>query len=159
MDQLRWIQYHGIPLLAVFDHLPQPSEGVRVDEVQACLVVVGVLLGLSDGFFIEINSCDVITAGLEFGGQGEAAGVAAEVQHPTLRPLAKALAVVALITEESGFVARGKVRAIADAVLSETDEGRGWVVHFGHVRDANVFHQTDVGIDMNDMVLGAEFRV
>ncbi len=74
-------------------------------------------------------------------------------------PLAEAVAVVALITEETGFVSGGEVDAVADAVFGEADEGGGGVVGFGDIGEADVFHEADVGVDMDDVVFGAEFGV
>ena len=53
VDEFWGVEDDGVPLLAIFDHLSKPGEGVGVDEVDAGLIVVGVLFGLGDGFFLE----------------------------------------------------------------------------------------------------------
>jgi hypothetical protein len=67
--------------------------------------------------------------------------------------------VVTLVTEEAGFVAVLKVDVIADAVLADADAFRAGDAGLGHVSDADALHEADVGIDTDDLVVGAELAV
>ena len=124
-----------------------------MDEVDADVVQVHVPLGHLDGLLIKVDRGDFRGAG-QLGGDGEAAGVAAEVEDlEALGEGAEAAAVVALVAEEAGLVAFGEVDLLDHAEfldLHETD---------GRLRDVgrhDAFDAGDVRVDLDDLALGAD---
>ena len=122
-------------------------------EVDADVVEVGVPLGHLDGLLVEVDRGDFRGAG-ELGGDGEAAGVAAEVEDlEALGEGAEAAAVVALVAEEAGLVAFGEVDLLDHAELLDLHEADGRLRDVGR-HDA--FDARDVRVDLDDLALGAD---
>src|SRR5690606_34674954 len=113
------VQHHGVVLLATGGGLAQPREDVGLDELRAHVVQACIALGDLDHVLVDVDAGDL---GRAAGGgvHGEAAGVAAQVEHALAGHLAREpLAVLALVGEEAGLVRTGRVGAEADAVLGD----------------------------------------
>ena len=105
--------------------VPQPGEQVGLHEADARLVQVGVLLGQGDGLLVEVDAHHLLGLAQRLGVDGEAARVAAQVQHaPARAELRQRLAVVALIEEEAGLVLAARRHPEPQAVLGD-DPGAG----------------------------------
>src|SRR5690606_19668119 len=99
--------------------LAQPGEDVGLDELRAHAVQARIALGDLDHVLVDVDAGDL---GRAAGGgvHGEAAGVAAQVEHALAGHLAREpLAVLALVGEEAGLVRTGRVGAEADTVLGD----------------------------------------
>lgn len=121
-DEFWGVEHDDFPFASIALHLAGIGEGVAVDPVDACLIEVGVAFGLGDGFFVEVDAGDIGGFALEEGGECEAPGVTAEVEHGAAGgPLGEEAAVVALVAEEAGFVTIAKIDFIAHAVLADFD--------------------------------------
>ena len=156
-NQFWRIEHDGVPLRAILLHLAAPGEGVSMDPVDAGLIQVGILLGLGDGFFIEIDAGDVLAAAEDFGADGEATSVAAQVEHAaTFGEMSELESVVALVAEEAGLVAVLEADLVADVVFTHAHTTWRGIVSLGHIGPAHVFNAGDVGIDFDEMLGGAE---
>lgn len=154
VDEFRRIGENKVPGAAVFDHGAHPGEGVGVGELDLRLVEVGVAFGHGDGAFIEVDGLDIGRAG-EGGVDGESAVVAAEVEDgAVLGKGAEFFPVVALVAEESGFVAGGEIDFVADAVFEDFDGADLVGFHAASRRDA--FDAGEFVVDGNDDAFGFE---
>ncbi len=106
-------------------HLAEVGEAVGVDgfkDFAVDFVEIRIALGECDGVFVEIDGGHVC-GGAEGGGvDAEAAGVAAEVEDVgAVGELGEVEAIVALVAEESGFVAVGEIDLESDFIFGDDD--------------------------------------
>jgi len=154
VDELGWIGEDEVPGASVIDHRADPGEGVGVGELDFRLVEVGVAFGHGDGVFVEIDGQHFGGTG-EGGVDGEAAVVAAEVEHAAvLGEGAEFPAVVALVAEEPGFVAGGEIDLVADPVFEDFHGADGIRCHAAARGDA--FDAGEFVIDGDDDAFGFE---
>ena len=113
------------------------------------LVEILVAPRLRDGGLVEIDAGRVRRAAEHRGRERKAAGVAAEVEHARiLHQPGEPPAVVALVAEEAGFVALGKVDLVAHAVLANPHLGRRRGRHFLHQRRLDALEAAQVVVDV-----------
>ena len=154
VDEFWRIGDDKIPSASVFDHGADPSKGVGVGELDACRVEIGVALGHFDGGFVEVDSGHIGGSG-ECGGDGEAARVAAEVEHRTVLGVGREkFAVIALIAEEAGFVAGAEINFVANAVFA--DFHRADIVGARAAAARNAFDAGEFRVDADDHALRVE---
>ena len=79
--ELRRVQHDRVELPLIRQELPQVRERIGVDKLDAGLVEVGVLAGQRDGRLIQVDARHLSCLAELLGTQGEAAGVAAQVEH------------------------------------------------------------------------------
>ena len=122
-------------------------------EVDADVVQVHVPLGHLDGLLVQVDASDFGGAG-ELSGDGEAAGVAAEIEDlESLGEGAEAAAVIALVAEEAGLVAFGEVDLLDHAEFLDLHEADG---RFRDVGRHDAFDAGDMRVDLDDFALGAD---
>lgn len=157
VDEFGRIEEDDIPAVAVALFLTGPGEGVAVDPLDAGLVEVGVALGLFDGVFVEVDAGDLFGAAEDFGAEGEASGIAAEVEQSfAVDEGGEPPTVFALVTEEAGFMAGGEVEFVSDAVFADLDVAHGVA---GEAADGDAFEAGDGLVDFDDDSFGAETGV
>ena len=107
------------------------------------------------GVQVEIHAGDIVGTG-QCGVDGEAAGVAAKVEHArALDELPEALPVVALVAEETGLVPLGEVHLVFHAVFTNAHlvgGGRGEVLH---LRGLDPLEAAEVVVDLHARELRA----
>jgi len=154
VDEFWWVGDDEVPGAAVFEHGAGPGEGVGVGELDADVVEVGVAFCHGDGGFIEVDADDFLRA-TEGGCDGESAGVGAEIEDGfAVGEGAEFLAVVALVAEESSFVAGGEVDFVADAVFADFHATDG--IGFGAAGAWDAFDACEFGVDADDDAACAE---
>ena len=105
-------------------------------------------MGESD--LVEVDTRDVRGAAGEFGVEGKAARVAAQIEDPgVLGEAREGAAILALVTEESGFMALGKIDFVTDAMLTDFYLRRGGGVGLVEEGRLDAFEGTEVVIDVN----------
>ena len=125
VDKFGRIAEDEVPGLTVLLHLANPAKSVRMHEFNARVVEVRVALGHFDGLFVEVDAGYFRGAG-QLGGDGEAAGIAAEVEDlEALGQGTKAPAVIALVAEEARLVAFSEVDFLNHPELLDFDEAHG----------------------------------
>ena len=121
-DQLGRIEHNHVVLPPLGEHLPHVRENVGLDETDADLVEVGVFAGQAERLLVEIDAGGLGRLAQPHRLHGEAARVAAEVQHgPPAAELGQPAAVFALVAEESRLVPPGKSHAEPRAILAHGD--------------------------------------
>ena len=119
------IEDHHVEAITRGQHIAKPGEDVVLREGDAHLIQVGVLLGQLEGALVEIDADDLLGFAERLGVDGEAAGVAAQVEDAfACTEAGKILAVVALIDEEAGLVLAAGRDAEAHAVLRDRERSR-----------------------------------
>ena len=154
-NEFRWIQENDVPFFAVGLHLTGVGVGICVDPVYVTFAVdVGIALGLGDGVFVQIYAGNVGRVSQTGCHDGEATGVAAEIQYAfAFYYVGEAETVVALIAEEAGFVSFGEVNFKVDAVFDDFD---GVVFEFWRGNMADSFHLLDAFVYLDEFVLGSQ---
>ena len=124
-----------------------------MDKFDPGLIQVRIPFRHRDGLFIQVHPCYL-------GGtphnrcQGKSSTVAAKIEHSsTFSQPSQPTAVIALVTEEAGFMPMGKVDFVTNAVFAKTrftHRGAGNFVR------GNTFNIPDVTIDLYHFALGAE---
>src|SRR5262249_10541119 len=118
--------------LPVRRDLPQPGEQVRLHEAHRGPVEARVLPGEFDGLLIQVHADDLVRPAQGPGVDGEAARVAAQVDHaPAAAERGEVLTIVALVEEEARLVLAPRGDSETHAMLP--DHGRR-----GRVRRAAV---------------------
>ena len=88
-------------------------------EFHLRVIEVRIALGHGDGGLIKVHAGDVLGS-CKGGGDAEAAGVAAQVEHgPTGRQCAELFPAVPLVAEEAGLVSFAEVDLVAHPVLAD----------------------------------------
>jgi len=154
VNELRRVGEHDIPLTTVFNHRAHPRKGIGMSKLDSRLVDVRIAFRHFHGLFIEIDGCDFLGAS-ERCIDGKTASVAAEIEHIlALAEGGKALAVVALIAEKSGFVRFGKIDFEGDAVLADFQRADALVQRVS--ADGQLLNARDFGIALNAHAAGAK---
>ena len=155
-NELRRIEHHHVPLFPVLLHLARIRKSVGMDKLQANLVQVRIALRLFQRDLVQVHTGHIGGAARDFGVERKAARVAAEIEHARVFGEPRdGPAVVALVAEEPGLVALGKVHFVADAVFADFHPvGRRGVGLFEE-RRLDAFEATEVVVHVHARELRA----